>query len=111
MPLNRSGRCWTIALCLATAGVVCLLVAAGLALHLDALKAAGLGGKGTPIRGLSSFVSHLKGNLTWAALTLMTLGIVVIGLMFMAGHSRAQDYAIKAMAGALIIVCSGGIIA
>ena len=41
----------------------------------------------------------------------MALVVVVVGLLFMAGHSRAQDYAIKTIVGLAIIASVGGIVA
>ena len=93
------------------------LVAAGLWLalltgggHTHALNAAGAF-SGTPIAGVQNFIDKLKGNLVWLGGTSMALVITVVGLLFMAGHSRAQDYAIKTLAGLAILASVGGIVA
>jgi hypothetical protein len=70
-----------------------LLVAVALAgvlpsAHVYALNAAGAF-KGTPISGVQNLVDKLKGNLVWLGRTAMGLVIAVVGIMFMAGHSRA----------------------
>lgn len=78
--------------------------------HLDALKAAGLGGSGSAIQGLGAFIDHIKGNLTWLVLTGAGLIVLVIGAMFLIGHSRATDYAVKAGVGFAIIAGGTGIV-
>jgi hypothetical protein len=75
-----------------------------------ALNAAGVTG-GTPIAGLGEFVSRLKSNLIWVAVTVVSITVIAIGLLFLFGHSRAQDYAIKALLGAAIIASGSGIVA
>ena len=88
------------------------VVATALASHgcVHALEAAGAF-QGTPITGVENFINSLKGNLVWLGGTVMALVVVVVGLLFMAGHSRAQDYAIKTIVGLAIIASVGGIVA
>ena len=78
--------------------------------YVHALQAAGAF-QGTPITGVENFINSLKGNLVWLGATVMALVVVVVGLLFMAGHSRAQDYAIKTIVGLAIIASVGGIVA
>lgn len=77
---------------------------------VGALNAAGVTG-GTPIAGLGQFVTRLRGNLVWVAVTVVGIAVIGIGLLFLFGHSRAQDYAIKALMGAAIIASGSGIVA
>lgn len=77
---------------------------------LSALNAAGLTG-GTPIAGLTRFVHQLRDNLIWVAATGVGIGVIAIGLLFLMGHSRAQDYAIKALIGAAVVASGTGIVA
>jgi uncharacterized membrane protein len=78
--------------------------------HLYALNAAGTF-KGTPIGGVQTFVDKLKDSLIWLGSTAMGLVIAVIAIMFMAGHSRAHDVAIKTIAGLGILASISGIVA
>jgi hypothetical protein len=78
--------------------------------YVHALQAAGAF-QGTPITGVENFINSLKGNLVWLGGTVRALVVVVVGLLFMAGHSRAQDYAIKTIVGLAIIASVGGIVA
>jgi hypothetical protein len=78
--------------------------------HLDALNAAGAF-HGTAISGVQNFVEKLKGSLVWLGGTAMSLVIAVVGIMFMAGHSRAHDVAIKTIAGLAILASISGIVA
>ena len=87
--------------------VLLLLLAHG---HLEALNAAGAF-NGTPISGVQTFVDKLKGNLVWLGGTAMGLVIAVVGIMFMAGHSRAHDLAIRTIAGLAILASISGIVA
>jgi len=97
-------------------GALAALAAVGMALathpqaHLHALDAAGAF-KGEAIGGVSNFVDKLKGNLVWLGGTAMGLVIAVVGIMFMAGHSRAHDIAIRTIAGLAILASISGIIA
>ena len=96
------------------AALICGAAATGAVLaangYVHALQAAGAF-QGTPITGVENFINSLKGNLVWLGGTVMALVVVVVGLLFMAGHSRAQDYAIKTIVGLAIIASVGGIVA
>ena len=78
--------------------------------HTHALNAAGAF-SGTPISGVQTFVDKLKGNLVWLGGTAMGLVIAVVGIMFMAGHSRAHDVAIRTLVGLGILASISGIVA
>ncbi len=78
--------------------------------HTHALNAAGAF-SGTPISGVQTFVDKLKGNLVWLGGTAMGLVIAVVGIMFMAGHSRAHDIAIRTLVGLAILASISGIVA
>jgi hypothetical protein len=78
--------------------------------HVHALNAAGAF-NGTPISGVQNFVDKLKGNLVWLGGTAMGLIIAVVGIMFMAGHSRAHDIALRTIAGLAILASISGIVA
>ncbi len=98
---------------LAVGALVLLVVATILVLaggHVQALQAAGAF-KGEEIGGIANFVSKLKGNLVWLGGTAMGLVIAVVGIMFMAGHSRAHDVAIRTLVGLAILASISGIIA
>jgi hypothetical protein len=80
--------------------------------HLHALTAAGaFGGKGGAIAGIQTFADKIKGNLIWLVSVVSGVAVVAIGAMFLTGHSRAQDYALKAGVGFLVIAGAGGIVA
>ena len=104
----KGHRTRTVAAALAVVTVAALVAVAGG--HLHALEAAGAF-QGTPIAGVEQFVDKLKSNLVWLGATAMALVIVVVGLLFMAGHSRAQDFAIKTLVGLAILASVGGIVA
>jgi hypothetical protein len=107
--LERSRATTTLAALLAAgAGAVILVVLPSA--HLHALNAAGAF-KGSPISGVQTFVEKLKGNLVWLGGTAMGLVIAVVGIMFMAGHSRAHDIAIRTLAGLAILASITGIVA
>ena len=78
--------------------------------HSHALNSAGAF-HGTPISGVQNFVEKLKGSLVWLGGTVMGLVIAVVALMFMAGHSRAHDVAIKTIVGLAILASISGIVA
>jgi hypothetical protein len=78
--------------------------------HVHALDAAGAF-KGEAIGGVANFIDKLKGNLVWLGGTAMGLVIAVVGIMFMAGHSRAHDIAIKTIVGLAILASISGIVA
>jgi PASTA domain len=100
---------------LVTVGVAALtflvtLLAVLLLGHAHALQAAGAF-NGTPISGVQTFVDKLRGNLVWLGGTAMGLVIAVVGIMFMAGHSRAHDLAIRTIVGLAILASISGIVA
>jgi len=78
--------------------------------HPHALNAAGAF-HGTPISGVQNFVSKLQDSLVWLGSTAMVLVIAVVAIMFMAGHSRAHDVAIKTIVGLAILASISGIVA
>jgi len=78
--------------------------------HPHALNAAGAF-HGTPINGVQNFVSKLQDSLVWLGSTAMGLVIAVVAIMFMAGHSRAHDVAIKTIVGLAILASISGIVA
>lgn len=92
---------------LTLAGVSGLVLYVGVGAH--ALQAAGLTSNSGAIGGVANFVSDLTDNVKWLAATFVGLAIAVVGLLFMMGHTRAHDIAIKAGIGAAIIVGLGGI--
>lgn len=97
----------------ATGGLVAVCVCSLAMLpdtHAHALNAAGAF-SGTPISGVQNFVDRLKGNVVWLGGTAMGLVIAVVGIMFMAGHSRAHDLAIRTIAGLAILASISGIVA
>ena len=96
-----------LALAMAVACELMVLAAAG---HVHALEAAGAF-KGEEIGGIATFVGKLKGNLVWLGGTAMGLVIAVVGIMFMAGHSRAHDLAIRTLVGLAILASISGIVA
>jgi hypothetical protein len=92
-------------------GLALLCIVIGLAAaHTHALNAAGAFA-GTPISGVQTFVDKLKGNLVWLGGTAMGLVVAVVGIMFMAGHSRAHDVAIRTLVGLAILASISGIVA
>jgi hypothetical protein len=78
--------------------------------HVHALDAAGAF-KGEAIGGIANFVAKLQGSLVWLGSTVMGLVIAVVALMFMAGHSRAHDVALKTIVGLAILASISGIVA
>jgi hypothetical protein len=90
-------------------GVAAWLLAVG---PVDALKAAGaFDDQGSAIAGIGQFVDHIKGNIVWALSVLSGVVVIGVGAMFLSGHSRAGDYAIKALVGFLIVASGSGIVA
>lgn len=75
-----------------------------------ALEAAGAF-KGGSIEGVATFVDKLQGNLVWLGGTGMGLVIAVVAILFLAGHSRAHDIALKTILGLAILASLGGIVA
>ena len=104
-----------VAVAVAGCGVLTMLLGLlALGIHpqvrMHALNAAGAF-SGTPISGVQNFVDKLEGNLVWLGGTAMGLIIAVVGIMFMAGHSRAHDIAIRTIAGLAILASISGIVA
>jgi len=109
--LRQMSRQVVLALCALVALLVGVAIIGGFADgHVDALNAAGAF-KGTAISGVQNFVEKLKGNIVWLGGTAMGLVIAVVGIMFMAGHSRAHDIAIRTIAGLAILASISGIVA
>jgi len=80
--------------------------------HAEALRAAGLNGQAPPNAGaIQGFVSAITDNALWLIGTIAALAFVVIGGLFVFGHTRAQDYAAKIAIGAVIIVSAPGLAA
>jgi len=98
---------WAARVGAAALGAIVIALAAT---HTHALNAAGAF-SGTPINGIQTFVDKLKGNLVWLGGTAMGLVIAVVGIMFMAGHSRAHDVAIRTLVGLAILASISGIVA
>jgi hypothetical protein len=92
---------------LARGAVMALLLGAVLltipTAHVDALKAAGA------FKGEA--IEKLKGNVVWLGGVLMGLVIAVVALMFVSGHSRAQDLVIRTAVGLMILASISGIVA
>lgn len=114
-PSREDSRTGSRAMRRGAALVVTLVIAAALmavapGTHSHALQAAGAF-KGEAIGGVEQFVSKLKGNLVWLGGTAMGLAVAVVGIMFMAGHSRAHDLAIRTLAGLAILASISGIVA
>jgi hypothetical protein len=100
-----------VAICAAVAMLACAVILGVLPdAHLHALNAAGAF-NGTPIDGVQRFAERLKGNIVWLGGTGMGLVIAVVGIMFMAGHSRAHDIAIRTIIGLAILASISGIVA
>lgn len=95
---------------LAATTLAAALIVLAIGGHVHALEAAGAF-KGEEIGGIATFVGKLKGNLVWLGGTAMGLVIAVVGIMFMAGHSRAHDLAIRTLVGLAILASISGIVA
>ncbi len=102
----RSPKVWWIIAAVLGAGALALAPAG----QVHALEAAGAF-KGEAISGVAEFIGKLKGNLVWLGGTAMGLIIAVVGIMFMAGHSRAHDLAIRTLIGLAILASISGIVA
>ncbi len=99
-------RLFAVAVAAAALGLVVLVAGAG----THALQAAGLTqNNNSAIAGVDTFVVNLTNNVKWLVATGIGLAVAIVGLLFMTGHSRAHDIAIKAGLGAAIIVGLGGI--
>ncbi len=108
--LRRPRLLSALAVALIGLGMAVVLLAAASGGLLHALNAAGAF-KGEAIGGVANFVDKLKGNVVWLGGTAMGLVIAVVGIMFMAGHSRAHDIAIRTIAGLAILASISGIVA
>ena len=94
------------------AALAAFLTAYVLAAHSDSLRAAGLNGTPPPNAGeFKSFISQMTDNAIWIVGTSVLLGLVLIGGLFLFGHSRAQDYAAKVALGVGLIILAPGIAA
>lgn len=92
-------------------GFVCLFVLAGIfGGHVDALRAAGLAG-GSAIGGVAGFFSAITSNLVWLGVTIVGFAIVLIAILFLSGHSRAHDVALKVGVGVFLLIAAPGIVA
>ena len=88
------------------------LAAVVLTARADSLRAAGLNGTAPPNAGeFKSFISDMTSNAIWIVGTSVLLGLVLIGGLFLFGHSRAQDYAAKVALGVGLIILAPGIAA
>lgn len=92
--------------------VVCLTLVACLLFggHVDALKAAGLAG-GSAISGVAGFFAALTSNLVWLGVTVIGFAIVLIAILFLSGHSRAHEIALKVGIGVFLLIAAPGIVA
>lgn len=86
--------------------VLCLLFGG----HVDALRAAGLAG-GSAIGGVAGFFSAITSNLVWLGVTVVGFAIVLIAILFLSGHSRAHDIALKVGVGVFLLIAAPGIVA
>jgi hypothetical protein len=76
----------------------------------DSLRAAGLNGSPPPNSGaFKGFIDQMSQNALWIIGTSVGLGLLIIGGLFLFGHSRAQDYAAKVAMGVGIIILAPGI--
>lgn len=98
---------WLLNLALILGAIGLVLLCAGRGAH--ALQAAGLTSNTGAIGGINTFVSSLTDNVKWLVATFISLALSVVGLLFVMGHTRAHDIAIKAGIGGAIIVGLGGI--
>ena len=105
-----TGRVASGVCALTVAAIAAAVLVAAPDTHVHALDAAGAF-KGEAIGGVANFVDKLKGNLVWLGGTAMALVIAVVGIMFMAGHSRAHDVAIRTLVGLAILASISGIVA
>jgi hypothetical protein len=94
----------------ATAVVVMAALCLLLGGHVDALKAAGLAG-GSAIGGVAGFFTSVTQNLVWLGVTVVGFAIVLIAILFLSGHSRAHDIALKVGVGVFLLIAAPGIVA
>lgn len=92
---------------LAVAMGVLSLLAGG---HMHALEAAGVSAGDGAIAGVGTFIDQIKGNLIWLGATIAGAAVFLIGGMYLAGHTRAQDYGMKFLIGCAIIAGGAGIV-
>ena len=78
--------------------------------HVDALKAAGLAG-GSAINGVAGFFKALTANLVWLGVTVVGFAIVLIAILFLSGHHRAHEVALKVGVGVFLLIAAPGIVA
>lgn len=95
-----------------TVAIVWFYVGVGLffGAHVDALRAAGLAG-GSAIGGIAGFFKALTGNLVWLGVTVFGFAIVLIAILFMSGHHRAHEVALRVGIGVFLLVAAPGIVA
>lgn len=63
------------------------------------------------IAGLERFIDHIRDNILWIGGTVGGAAVALCGLMFVIGHTRAQDIMFKTAVGFGIIAGASGIIA
>ena len=97
---------------IAFTALAAFLASSVLAAQAESLRAAGLNGTAPPNAGeFKSFISDMTNNAIWIVGTSVLLGLVLIGGLFLFGHSRAQDYAAKVALGVGLIILAPGIAA
>jgi hypothetical protein len=103
----------TFALIARLAATAALAAYAAVALaQAHALRAAGVTGTAPQnADAITKFVATITDNALWVIGTIAVLAVVVIGGLFFFGHSRASDYALKILIGAVVIVSAPGIAA
>ncbi len=74
------------------------------------MKAAGLAG-GSAISGVAGFFSALTQNLVWLGVTVIGFAILLIAILFLSGHSRAHEIALKIGIGVFLLIAAPGIVA
>lgn len=98
---------WVVTVLIVTVWVGVGLLFGG---HVDALRAAGLSG-GSAIGGVAKFMDALKGNLVWLGVTITGFAVVLIAILFLSGHHRAHEIALKVGIGVFLLVAAPGIVA
>lgn len=104
---DRSRLAGRVVLGLVFLALVGLLLTGG---HVEALKAAGLVG-GSAINGVASFFDILTSKLVWLGATAVSFAVVLVGIMFLSGHHRAHEIALKVSLGVFLLVAAPGIVA
>ena len=107
----RPSRLVLVLACGALAIVIAgLLVDAGF--MVDALRKAGaFEKKGVAIEGIKTFIDGITDNIVWLGGTITAAAVALVGLLFLVGHTRAQDIFFKVGVGFGILVGSSGIVA